>query len=256
MQNIDGTKVKILFFLLVLIGMSLACNYPDATGAIVEAAVEQCFTVDRSKYENYADQLGQVPETPKYPESAVYEACFIDRELSLVRMSDGYRSEEDENDGSIPAGTYEGTITDTKMATRGLVEWEVQGSVESNEITIIVANDGTVSGSFIYVKTGNILFSDDSHGITCTDSNDQSFIGEATGQLTNNTGRIVFEIQHTIVSKLTDGCSTGPKEDTTVSDIRQHFEIEIIDGEMVGTSIPSTEDGHPVKATFRCVKSR
>jgi len=42
----------------------------------------------------------------------------------------------------MPAGNYKGIITDTEMATRGLVEWKVQGTVESNEIIIHVAADG------------------------------------------------------------------------------------------------------------------
>jgi len=158
MQKANKRRNKILLLILVQIGISLACNTPDAVEVIVESAVERCLPVTREKYENYAVQLGQTPEIPKHPESAVYEVCFIEQELSSVRMSDGYSTEEDDRkmdqDGdesevksNIPAGTYiyEAFVDDEPPP--GGDDWEYE--LES-EFTIRVANDGTVTGYKIY----------------------------------------------------------------------------------------------------------
>jgi hypothetical protein len=160
-------------------------------------------------------------------------------------------AEDPGGQSSIPADTYTGEFIETDMGTKGLVEWKVQGAVEKNEVILQVAADGTVTGSLAYEKIGNILVSDSSG---CTDSNDQFFTGAASGQISGNTGRLVFAIQQTIVSRLSAACSIGPSEKTLVKDLRQHFEIAITGNEMVGTGIPSDQDGFPVKGTFRLVK--
>ncbi len=185
------------------------------------------------------------------------EKCPAAAEASSAGEGDGQVDQEGvENEGetSIPTGTYKGIMTDTELATGGMLgEWKVQGTVESNEIIIIIAEDGSVTGSFSYIKKGNIALSDESHGVTCTSSNDHFYVGEPTGQLTNITGRIVFEIKRTVVGYLSEGCSTGATERSTETDIKQHFEIEIKDGVMTGRNIV-TEDGNLVKGTFRLVK--
>ena len=166
------TKPRNAQFLLMIISLliiSFACNLPRS---IVDRDYLAC---EESGGEWIIDDKGARCE---YPSTSEIEA-----------------SPNQDSKEIIPAGTFRGEFTETEMATRGLVEWEVQGTVDKNEITIVVANDGTVTGQFFYVKTGNILFSDDSHGTTCTDSNDQSFFGEAAGQLIDSTGKIVFEIQ-------------------------------------------------------------
>jgi hypothetical protein len=177
--------------------------------------------------------------------------------VSPDEAQDRASSGQEPENNAIPAGTYEGKITQTELAAGGWVEWEVDGTVESNEVIIIVARDGTVTGQLSYIKTGNVLFSDDDGGshATCTSSNDQAYLGEASGQLTSSTGKIVFVIQQTVISKLSEGCSIGPKEETKVSEMRQHFQIEIIQGDLFGTSIPAIDDGHPAKASFRLVRT-
>ncbi len=42
---------------------------------------------------------GKHQERPKDPENAVYEVCYIEDELYSVRMSEGYRDEDEEENG-------------------------------------------------------------------------------------------------------------------------------------------------------------
>ena len=147
-------------------------------------------------------------------------------------------------------GTYVGTITETEMATGGVVAWLEDGTVGSNQVVIEVNQSGTVSGSLLYMKVDNILIADYSHVSPCISSNDQVFTGNPTGFLEETSGVIVIEIQHTIIRTLTEGCSIGPDVKTIEYAYKQHFEVEIKDGVMYGTSISNIEDGHPVKAQF------
>lgn len=260
-------KTRIYVLLLILFIITIACNIEAANTVVKEAFLEKCYPVSREEYEKAAAKLGQSPGTPRYPETAAYYICGIEDPgfvITSVRITDGTAPDEDDDkteanvkdQNQIPAGSYKGEIINTDMATRGLVEWKVQGTVEKNEIIIHVSDDGTVTGQFSYKKIGNILISDDDGGShePCVNSNDQFFTGDASGRLAGNTGKIVFEIQHNIVNKFTEGCSIGPKEEKTIKDIKQHFEIHVNSSEMIGTSILSEEDGHPVKATFRLVK--
>jgi hypothetical protein len=232
-MHIEETTRKTLLFFLIMaafVSVSLACNLPRSL-------------VDRDDFACTEAGGKWVVENGK-------TRCEFDPSV------DDESSKSEANQNQIPAGTYIGTVIDTEMATRGLVEWQVQGNVEKNEVIIHVAGDGSVTGDFFYEKIGNILLSDDGGGshAACIDSNDQFFVGKASGMLTGNTGRVVFAIQQTIVSRLTEGCSIGPKERTIVKDHRQLFQIEINGSEMYGTSILSDVDGHPVKATFRLDK--
>lgn len=262
----DQTK-RIYSILISLCLTVIACNLPIIKRLVEVTYYEHCVPVSRVEYENAAAELGLSARIARYPDTAVYFVCYVNDRSNVivsVRMTDGNapvegsdNTEPDEFDrNQIPAGRYKGKVTDTEMATRGLVEWQVQGTVENNEVVINVADDGSVTGRFLYEKLGNILVSDDGGGshAPCVDSNDQYFSGNASGKLTGSTGEIVFTIQQTIVSKLTEGCSIGPKEKSIVKDHVQHFDIRINGSEMTGTSVLSEEDGHPIKATFRLVR--
>ncbi len=225
------TKLPLFLMILIFLFLSLACNLPRTL-------------LDRDDF--LCEEVG---------------GNWVTNQKGTKCEFDSPNAEEPSPEAGtqqlIPAGTYEGLFIDTEMGTKGLVEWKVQGTVGKNEVVITVADDGTVSGQFTYEVIGNILVSDDGGGshAPCISSNDQFFKGDASGQLTTNQGRVVFEIQQTIVSRLTEGCSVGPSEKTKVINHKQHFEVEIKDLEMIGISIPSVEDGHPVKATFRLVKN-
>ena len=235
-------KIQKTIFMLSIIFASIACRFPDAVKTIVESAVEDCSIVSRDVYEISAVQLGQTPETPKYPESAVYEVCFINREVSSVRMSDGNRS-EDKDGGTIPTGTYKGSIEDTEWNQEyGLYTPEVPGTIDENEVIIHIAEDGTVTGSLKYMANGTILMSDTSHGITCTVFNDRSYDGEASGQIFESTGEIIFEGEEQHVISHSEGCSTGATEKTTAQDFKIHVQVEIKNEAMYGTSVPSEGD--------------
>jgi len=98
---------------LALAAAAMACNIEAVGQMVLEAYDETCYRVDRAEYERAATELGQVPETPKYPELVIYEVCyFIDKDrrllqddpvLSSVRMSEGYRPEESDPAASQPA---------------------------------------------------------------------------------------------------------------------------------------------------------
>ena len=66
---------KMIFPFLALAAASIACNIPDVRDMVEEAYVESCTPVDRATYERAAAELGRTPQTPNFPESAVYEVC-------------------------------------------------------------------------------------------------------------------------------------------------------------------------------------
>lgn len=260
-------KIGKCLLLVVFCVAVMACNLPNIKRLVEEAYYEYCVPVSRVEYENAAAELGKSPAIARYPDTAEYYVCYVNdrsKVIASTRMTDGTAPVEagdnaapDEAErNAIPSGSYKGKITDTEMATRGLIEWQVQGSVENNEVSINVSDDGAVTGRFLYEKLGNIVVSDDGGGshAPCVDSNDQYFSGTASGKLTGSSGEIVFTIQQTIISKLTEGCSIGPKEKSIVKDHVQHFDIRINGSEMTGTSVLSEEDGHPIKATFKLVR--
>ncbi|MBI9052127.1 MAG: hypothetical protein JEZ00_22115 [Anaerolineaceae bacterium] len=246
MNKFPVRKIQKTVFMLSIIFALIACRFPDAVKTIVESAVEDCSIVSRDVYEISATQLGQTPETPKYPESAVYEVCFIDMEVSSVRMIDGNNTEDDElteseETNSIPAGSYVGTIIDTEWKQR---DWfgsppEVLGTVAENEVIIFITEDGTVTGSLKYIVNGTILMSDTSHGITCTVLNDRSYDGEASGKLLENKGKIIFEGEWHEVTSYSEECNIEEHESATLQDIEIHVQVEIKNGTMYGTSVPS-----------------
>jgi hypothetical protein len=125
-------------------GASVACRITEILQVGSEAAQESCIEVSRTRYESAAKELGETPKTPKDPENAVYEVCYWEDDLNSVRMSEGYR-DEDENsepaqgdrDITIPSGSYRGEFP-------GLDDtiWEVI----QNETTVEISPNGVVSG--------------------------------------------------------------------------------------------------------------
>ncbi|MBN1666483.1 MAG: hypothetical protein JW862_05325 [Anaerolineales bacterium] len=155
---IFGTRQFIV--LLALLMAVLACNYPDATQVILSAATENCNSVNRERYEDAAARLGVEPETPKYPETAGYEVCYGDGQVTSVRMSEGYGPEEEQPAAAVEAeaapetdaGAGTGTTPTSFAGTYMGEELEVPPSWElvKQEFTISIAADGAVSGLKIY----------------------------------------------------------------------------------------------------------
>jgi len=148
-------KTQIFLFILALIVASIACNAPRNAEELekdVEVNMgwspenpEECYSTDRDEYEIKAGILGQAPEIPKYPESAVYEVCYIDSEVSSVRMADGEAPEDNEvtenvGNDSIPAGTYTGEFYYNEDHADNDV-------LMANEINVNISNKGIVDGS-------------------------------------------------------------------------------------------------------------
>jgi len=187
-------KVKKLLVLLALIIVTLACNLPDVRDMVEEAAFEKCYPADRATYERAAAELGQIPETPKYPEAAVYEVCFAGEErtdeMTSERMSDGYGRTEDEDANSIPAGTYIGDNGEIPP------DWEL---VEG-EFIINVAEDGTVSGSRIYIIRR------ESVGPTCTWRWENGHTTIINGHVSGTAGYVTVENDSYTIS---DGSECG-----------------------------------------------
>jgi hypothetical protein len=190
MNKLPVQKIKLSIFILSLIIASIACKHPDAVDAIVEAAVEDCSMVKRDVYELSAAQLGQTPETPEYPESAVYEVCFIDREVSSVRMIDGNNTEDEvsEENNNIPVGTYIYEVFVNDEPPPGGDDWEYE--LES-EFTISVANDGTVTGFKTY-RT----WVDSVSATGCATRSEEGFTTNVSGFLEGNQGYAKLENKH------------------------------------------------------------
>ena len=80
MKQKNKKALPLIIPILTLILVSLACDFPvdgisETRDLIQDALSEDCYEIDRSTYETLSAKLGQTPETPKYPETAVYEAC-------------------------------------------------------------------------------------------------------------------------------------------------------------------------------------
>lgn len=152
-------KLKHCLAPLALLISALACNYPDAAQVFVSAALEECYSVNRERYENAAAELGQEPETPQYPETAGYEVCYMDEQLASVRMSDGYGPDEEQAVAAevevapeADAGAGTGTTIVSAAGTYIGEELEIPPSWELviQEFTIEIAEDGAVSGFKVY----------------------------------------------------------------------------------------------------------
>ncbi len=187
MKKIFGMKFKIFFFLLVLFGASLACNYPDAVKVIVEAAVEKCVPVSRSEYESTAARLGHTPETPKYPESAIYQVCYVNNEASTVRMTDGNSTvdEGSEEKKNIPVGTYIYEMYVNDEPPPGGDNWEYEFE---SDFSIRVASDGTVTGFKIFK-----IWVDSVSDTGCATRSEEAYTTNVSGFLEGNQGSAILE---------------------------------------------------------------
>jgi len=244
MKHLSEIKIQIIIPLLMLIGASLACNYPDAVEVIAEAAMEHCFTVSRNQYESSAAQLGQAPETPKYPESAIYEVCQIEGEPSSVRMTDGNKPEEKPETGeseegdSVPVGTYVGT-SNYPEALSNIFD---PGQYTKNEVIVRVADDGTISGSYLLHYIGD-PFVINWNEKECTGYGEVDFTGTFFGQLTSSNGMI--ESEESWVCTVYSNCDDLWDACNTDEPIHREYNVYVSEDEITGTTLPhpEVEDG-------------
>lgn len=185
MKQLFAEKIKWFIAFLPLIIASVACNIVDILNVGLSAFQERCAEVSREEYVSLAESLGETPKTPQHPESAVYEACYNNSGLKSVRMSEGYKEDEEQVKSDLnPAGTYifEGYVNDEPPP--GGDDWEYQ--LES-DFTILVADDGTVTGFRIY------LLSVDDIREGCATRNEQGITTNVSGFLDGHQGYVILE---------------------------------------------------------------
>ena len=219
--NSRPRKSRLLLLSLALLFLTLACNLPRTL-------------VDRDDL-LCEETGGEII----YPKDGQERHCKYPDDQE--NANDSLQQDEGDEETSVPTGAYVGTIIDTEWKQR---DWfgsppEVLGTVAENEVIIFIAADGTVTGSLKYIVNGTILMSDTSHGITCTVLNDRSYDGEASGKLLENTGKIIFKGEWHEVTSYSEGCNIEEHESATLQDIEIHTQVEIKNGTMYGTSVPS-----------------
>jgi hypothetical protein len=195
-------KIQRAIFVFALIFIAIACRFPDAVKAIAEAATERCNTVNRNVYESAAINLGQIPEIPDDPESAVYEVCYQMNNPKPVsaRMYGGKRSEDNGTTGnvgndSIPAGTYIGEFYFNE-------EHSDITELMANEINVNISNSGIVSGTAILQYNNTYISADQ-----CTHYTESGYSYTISGQI-NGVDRETVEV-HQSTYLLTDHSPCG-----------------------------------------------
>lgn len=144
MSQSSGNNIKIFIIIVALITASLACNYPDASEAIIEAAVEDCHTVSRDSYERAAAQLRQDLDTPDYPENAIYQVCYINQEPISAKMFDGDQPEDEVS--TIPMGTYIGESNFYSTLENDVDDSYLEPECTENTVNVVIGSDGTAEG--------------------------------------------------------------------------------------------------------------
>jgi hypothetical protein len=127
-------KIGLPVSFILLLGSMLACNFPIGI-------VSDCEVVDREEYIMSAQQLGETPETPKYPDGAVYKVCYTDQQLTSVRMTDGEKPDEE-----VPVGTYTGESSFHTLLDNDVDNSFLEPVCTENIVRVVVGSDGTVNG--------------------------------------------------------------------------------------------------------------
>lgn len=148
MKQLPAVKLKWIIALIPFIIVSVACNFIDILNVGLSAFQERCTEVSRDRYVQLAGELGVTPQTPQYPESAVYEACYQDSKVVKVRMSEGYREENEDDEKIEKAENSDNSVAGTYI---GEIETPPSWDRIQAEYVINVAEDGSVSGHKIHI---------------------------------------------------------------------------------------------------------
>ncbi len=234
MNKLTIKQFQMFSFILALLIATIACNYPDAVAVIGEAAMEHCFTVSRSQYESTAARLGQPPKTAKYPEDAVYEVCQIEGQATSIRMTDGYRIEdnekaESEETKSKPTGTYVGETNHLPSEFINLEEKSVFNLTEKSVVNLIVGNEGTVTGEILITYHYN-------QGREVVADCNVEYRGALEGNLTDNYG----ELRSTVTYHFVSTGIEDPQDQSATFELT--YEIQITDNIMHGTALIDPEN--------------
>jgi hypothetical protein len=196
----------------------------DAVGGN-QAGKVFCTGVGQGEYENAARQLGVTPQTASTPEKARYVVCYdIQTQAPIYARMYG-ASENRQGDatptpeavaGNVPISTYTG-VTELPSVLLDAPNLEI----EDNEITLVVNEDGTVSGgkklSFRYTGTGVegavvYLY--------------EVWSGPFEGSLTDVQGELTWVLTNRFVSS--GPGANDPQDRTTTAEII--FEVNVSDG--------------------------
>ncbi|MFC2064450.1 hypothetical protein ACFLXB_05085 [Chloroflexota bacterium] len=99
--------------------------------------------VNRGAYEFEAEILGVVPETPKYPNGAIYVACYKGGKVISVQMTDGNKRD---NEITIPVGTYRGDTLFLSTLDNDVDNSFLVPECTENFIQVTIGSDGTAHG--------------------------------------------------------------------------------------------------------------
>lgn len=198
-----------------------------------------CIAVGKGEYEAAAQRLGQAVQQARDPERAVYLVCYDNQSnlpvLAKLIEEETQRTEEAATiaapvgTGEILAGTYVGKVDWTAE------KWNEVAQSMTGEVTIIIANDGTVSGSFtahiVEITTYNTI--DD-----CSAHWEWDFKGTFNGQITSPIG--VIESSENWRDEVFTDCPDpgGPIEFS----FDQIIDIQINQNTLTGTTRPDPED--------------
>ena len=232
MKRTSKIMIKLSIFPIILIAASIACNRPDAAKVIMDAAVEHCFPVSREEYEISAEKIGVIPETPKYPESAIYEVCQVEGQTSSVRMTDG---EQPDEETAIPVGTYDGETTFYTTLEDDIDDSYLEPVCTENTIQVVIGSDGVAQGeirSFCYSKQAT-----DNEEMQMTYHSEVT--GLVQGELLNNAGQL--SIVFTWHTYFTSPQWETPSLDQTV-DFEFPYNVNILNEVMTLTPAGETED--------------
>lgn len=224
MSKKPGLSIEITFSVAAIAIAILACNF--RTGLYTE-----CEEVDRDYYEQTALRLKVTPETPKYPDGAVYRICFTDNELSSVRMTDGEKPDEDEN--RVPAGTYLGEATFYKTLQDNTDF--LPPTCTENIVRIVIRTDGSAQGEVRSICSSN----SDTDSEDMVQTHHSNVTGVIQGEPLNAGGQL--SIAYTWHSYI-----TSPQWETTSLDEKVDFvfpyRAHVLEGVMTLTPAAEVED--------------
>jgi hypothetical protein len=234
MKKLFGEKTQITVFILVLMVVSIACNYPDAVEVIAEAAIEKCETVSRDSYEIAAKTLGQTPETPNDPASAVYEVCYQKNNPNpvSVRMYGDYQSDAK---NTIPAGTYTGETNFDMVLDSDIDDSYLEPICSENTIQVVIGSDGAAQGEIRAICYANQ--STDKEDMRMTLHAD--ITGIPQGELLGNAGQL--SIAYTSHTYITSPQWETPSLDKTI-DYVFPYHVNVFENVMTLTPAAEVED--------------
>jgi hypothetical protein len=227
------------------------CNLEYGCGTWSAAVCRHAWTIDAllavTQPNWWCDQKAIAEHGPIYPplwmegygpqpmrETFEYQDMDYGKQKSLERcpLEESDTPPLDEGDAAIPVGTYEGTTDFIQFLELLFIQG---GSISTNEVTINVAEDGTVSGSMAIFYTSGTYVQEDTD---CTDIWEVSINGSFSGQLTGSRGTI-DSTQYWTCSTI-GTCSTEGECDVEPAIFQ--IEINVSGDQMTGKSLPLPED--------------